>query len=177
MEGDGRFTDGIVGRSTFDLRGGATAEVDFRLPLTRTDRQQFRFCLREGERIVDGVRPFASWPLMNVCFSWPADELQDFDPREAQFSAGGWLTGPIHVGRFLREEDWNRVSLQLHPDGRAVLFLNGRYVDTFPNRVDLVDRTWNLQLVGRAADTELWVRNVALWGVPIYEVPRDAGAS
>lgn len=170
MDGDGRFWDGIVSRESFDLSDGVAAEVDFRLPLTRTDRQQFRFCLLRGDPLPIGSRPTLDWRIdEQLCFQWPAFELEDFDAGLAHFMLQGSTLGAVAVAGALRDGEWNRVSIQLQADGRASLLLNERPIVTAPQRVELAGKLWHIALNGRGVDTRLQVRNLVLWARPRYD--------
>jgi hypothetical protein len=169
MNGDGRFTDGIVSREAFDLSHGATAEIDFHLPLTRADRQSVKLCLNRGRPLPEGSRASMDWHWEEgVCFLWPAAELEDFDPGEAMLAAPGPPLGPIPVDGLIREGDWNRLSLELQADGTLSTFLNGTRVHTLPWRLELEEKRWRFVVIGRAADTRLLVRNATLWGEARY---------
>ncbi|MGD2067150.1 MAG: AAA family ATPase [Gemmatimonadota bacterium] len=172
MRGDGRYRDGIVSRASFDLRRGATAMVDFRLPLRdRRDRQKMEFCLLDAEP-GPRVRDYATWVVPEtLCFEWPAEELVRFDPSEARFEARALPVGPIPIADHLDPDGWNRVAIQVRPDGTTSLHLNEAWVYTYPVRIGLEGRRWRLGIFSRAVDTEHWVRNVALWRGQRYEVP------
>lgn len=168
LGGDGRFVDGIVTRQGFDLTHGATAQVDFRLPLTRVDRQSLNLELITGEPLPEGSTPSRNWRVdEQIAVRWPAYELQDFDPALALFYMTGPPMGPVSVAGALRDGQWNRISLQVQPDGRAMLYMNGQLIARTPHRLNLAGKRWHVALLGRGVDTDLWVRNLTLDGEPI----------
>jgi hypothetical protein len=85
LEGDGRFRDVLVSEETFSLDEGARVEVEFRLPLSRTDRQRIVLCVQpadEGETQAGPAYPEVSSNLA-FCLRYPARELVKFDANEA----------------------------------------------------------------------------------------------
>ncbi|HKK93709.1 MAG TPA: AAA family ATPase, partial [Longimicrobiales bacterium] len=81
LTGDGNFRDGIVSRSGFGLPGGATVEMEFRLPLTdRRDRQRVSLCLDAGQAAPSEENDGEAWITdERVCTTYPAGELSLFD--------------------------------------------------------------------------------------------------
>jgi len=167
LSGDGRYNDGVTARRTFPLRGGATVELQFRLPLTRTDRQRIGLCLEPAgdppaptpEDLRGGAAPGA------LCFGYPSQENVKFDPREAAI----YFSGLGHRERFHLPPDfdpsrWTGVALQLRPDGTAALWMNGSRVHEMQARLPVPEGSlWRVRLMGAAADTHLHVRSVTVW--------------
>lgn len=174
MPGDASRVDGLITRDAFAVDAGATLEMDFHLRLTRVDRQSVRLCLFDAEPPdAEGSdeRDLGAWSVeRRFCFQWPAYELERHDPNEAFFGPGPPVMGPVSLAEVLRPDDWNRVSIQIRPDGRISLFLNREYVVDFVQRLDLGPDPWRIAILGRAVETDLYVRNLVLWNELRYEV-------
>ncbi len=167
LRGDGRYTDGLVQREARSLIEGGTAEIEFLLPLTRIDRQDVRFCLMDSEISSETDETIEWFDLalrQFVCFRYPGGDLAQFDPGKA-----GWINHlmggiPIDVGEHLPSDDWVHLAIQLRADGELSTFLNGEFVSRFPVRVrNDAEVRWRLGIFGHSVDTEVHVRNLALW--------------
>ncbi|TVP56439.1 MAG: hypothetical protein EA351_07920 [Gemmatimonadales bacterium] len=167
LRGDGRYTDGLIQREPQSLTEGGTAEIDFRLRLTRIDRQDVRFCLMESElppRTDETIEWFDLALRQYVCFRYPGRNLAQFDPEEALWT--NHLMGgiPIDVGDHLPSDDWVHLAIQLRADGEITAFLNGEFVGRFPVRLrNDPEVLWRVGIFGHSVDTEVHVRNLALW--------------
>lgn len=167
LRGDGVGSDGMISRAGFDLGKGATLELEFRLPLTRRDRQSIQVGLAairqsdggRADNLTEGLR----YATDAVGFEHPVGELAVFDSTTFGFG------GPVAPGRISRPDlfpsrEWRHLAIVLAPDGRARLFVDRQQVAELPLPVTmrLSDR-WHVYFVGRAADTHLMIRNLVLW--------------
>ena len=173
LRGDGRYTDGIIQRTPQPLTGGATAELEFRLPLSRVDRQTLRLCLMEGD-VPDSPGAPVEWYDLSlqqrVCFRYPGGNLAEFDPEVARWENHLIPPLPIEVGNHLPTDDWVHLALQLRADGEVSAHLNGELAGRFPVRVrNDPDTHWRIGIFGHSVDTEGHVRNLAVWPGMRYE--------
>jgi DNA-binding SARP family transcriptional activator len=162
LNGDGVGVDGIFSRRRFDLARGATLEFTFRLPLTRQDRQALTACLAAGPTPAEAGAGSSYWSATALCFGYPAGESPRFDPS-AIVLAGGAAPPPVRVPG-LPTDGWVRAALVLAPDGNGRLLLNQREVARLPFPIHkAADQRWYVLLHGRAADTQLFIRDLVLW--------------
>jgi hypothetical protein len=99
-----------------------------------------------------------------VCLTYPADELQHFDPEEAIFHRLPGGVSYVRVPGDFPPLKWTHLAIQVLPDGRAQLFVNRRPVAEL--RVRLTGTAyddWRVLLAGHSVDTRLEVRYVTLW--------------
>lgn len=178
MRGDGRARDGLLSREETALPRGGTVEIRFRLPLTdRVDRQSITICLLqaspgEPEEIMTAWTITSRW-----CSRWPARELTDFDPAKVTLSGSAGVLGPVDAGDHLNPDGWNRFALQLRADGIVSLFINDHFVASHPKPVNNAPGSkWRILILDRAADTHVYLRDVALWDEARYPVPEHAPA-
>ena len=167
LTGDGRYQDGVVAREFFELRAGGTVEMDFRLPVTRTDRQRIQLCVEPA----GGPPPDLNAELKGspapgaLCMTYPAGENVKFDDR------GGGLTflsiGHTELFRLpesMDPSDWTRLALQIRPDGQVSLFVDRKQAYVATARLGgLADGLWRVRIAGKSVDTEAYVREVMVW--------------
>lgn len=166
LPGDGRYQDGVAALGTFSLRHGVTAELQYRFPLTRTDRQRFMFCLEPvGDTLAASSADWRGSPADgSLCFQHPIQENVKFDSQEAGLS----FSGLGHAERFHLppepESSWVGVALQVRPDGAVTLFVNHSrvYEMRFPLPIP-EGSLWRVRLSGASVDTSLHVRGVSVW--------------
>lgn len=168
MRGDGVGFDGLVTTGDFDLSRGATLELEYRLALTRHDRQSIMICLETydanfDDRRVRENRYLIAHQAQSVCFAYPFAELTKFDSTEFAFRAGS-AAAPRSRPDLFPTTDWRHVTILLAPDGNATLLLDRQEAAhlSYPlyNGPGL---RWRVNIIGRAADTQLLVRNLVLW--------------
>jgi hypothetical protein len=89
--------------------------------------------------------------------------LSSFDP--ATFSLQGRIpVGGIRRPDILPTEGWMHVAMVVAPDGQVRLLLNGEEATQGPVPLAMhPDFRWRVELLGRAADTRLLVRDLVLW--------------
>lgn len=163
LNGDGVGSDGIFSRSRFDLARGATLEFTFRLPLTRQDRQALTVCLATGPTPAEAGGGSSYWTSAAFCFGYPAAESPRFDPSSIILVGAGTAPPPVRVPD-LPTDEWVRAAMILAPDGNGRLLLNQREVARLPFPVHkAADQRWYVLLNGRAADTQLLIRDLVLW--------------
>ncbi len=178
MRGDGREEDGILSREETSLPRGGTVEIRFRLPLTdRVDRQSITLCLVQAHR-GEPEEILTAWAISSRwCSRWPARELTDFDPDMVSLSGTAGGLGPVDAGEYLNPDGWNRFALQLRADGRVSLFINDAFVVSHPKPLNNAPGSkWRVLILDRAADTHVYLRDVALWDEARYPVPERASA-
>ena len=144
--------------------GQPTYEAEFRLRITRPDRQRFGLCLQESE-LRPGRNPadMESWAQrQQACLSYPAGELLRFDSLELSLAANG-APRLIRLPGDLPPRGWIHLALELRPDGVCAGFVNHRFVGQAPIRLDNEPRTrWRVLIIGSAVETNLFVRNLLL---------------
>jgi DNA-binding SARP family transcriptional activator len=167
LPGDGRYHDGVVALDGFSLRNGATAELQFRLPLTQRDRQRLTFCLEPMG--ASPMVPRADWRgapfLGSLCLQYPGDEGVGFDPLEAVASLAG-----LDHGEYLRfpgdfdPSRWTGLALQVRPDGAVAVLVNRMRMYEKRARLPIPEGSlWRIRLMGAAENTTLHVRGVRVW--------------
>jgi hypothetical protein len=164
LNGDGQNADGIISRVALDLSRGITAEVAFRLPITRIDRQDFSLALLRSDGShdsIDLVDVYRARGYLSV--AWPLDELERRDTASLSMNVGGVsFTGPVGAG--FRPGEWNRLAIQVRADGEVSAWINGEHVVTSPLLADVSGLPdWRVALLGRSVDTQLWVRDLIVW--------------
>lgn len=165
LRGDGVFHDGILSRVPFSLRGGATLELAFRLPLRGTRGQRVQVCLEDAGPDLSAWKQvrFVPAPRERACLTWPAAELERLRPDEAAVSAAGWRR-TVRLPDDLPSDGWVRVGVQVRGDGMPFFSVNGRLVAAGPLQLAGLDRpTWHVNLAGKSVGTELLVRRLVVW--------------
>ena len=163
--GDGRYQDGLFTKSTFSLNQGATLELEFRLPLGRTDRQRVEVCLWEDAPGTIDPGGIPTSPLNEFCFGYPSGEQLKFREDLARVRSGP-LSGntEFSAAPALPSDDWVHIALQVRADGTTSVFLNRRLATQPRTRVRLdPGGEWIIRLFGASVDTDLWIRNLTLW--------------
>ena len=167
LNGDGRHTDGIQSRATFDVGRGVTVEAEFRFDLNRVDRQRFQMCLEGGGSPI--ARPEIAVEVPRAtngfCVQFPSGENSRFSPDHAAVSFKQLGTSfRIANPQGLDLSAWTRVAFTVLADGRVSLFHDQRHWLTLPHRIDLnPDLPWRVTLLGASMDTEVLVRYVTAW--------------
>lgn len=174
MPGDALYLDGIVTREAVALPRGGTLEAEFRLDLTRRDKQWFRICLLEGELPEDPESGFEHGEIHRIqdpCIRYPNGQFSEFREGHVRLTAvRGFPYQHVDAQPHLPSDDWRHVALQLRADGELTLLVEREPVATAPVRVDNSEGTrWHVLLIGAAWETELHVRNLRLWDGPRYE--------
>jgi hypothetical protein len=164
LQADGVGLDGFRSRRSFDLSRGATFEAEYRLPLTRRDRQAFAICLSAQKDTLAGWTGHeASDVSERVCASQPSGETARFDPASFVLS-GRVFAAPLLRPDLLPADDWTHLALVVAPDGHARLLINREEVAQLPYLLRLDPRArWHAKVYGRSVDTQLLVRNLVLW--------------
>jgi hypothetical protein len=163
LKGDGRYMDFIWSRRGFSLQHGTTLEAEFRLPITRKDRQRVGVCLEEVPRgeIREPYEPNGA----RVCFRYPVSENAKRRDDLGIVTVGQSLWGyEVDVSTHLPSEEWVHLAMSVRPDGRVTIFLGREVVFLSEQRLAIrPDRVWRIQLSGSSVDTELLVRNLTIW--------------
>jgi len=169
FRGDGRYKDALYSRRAFPLPRGGTVEVEFRLEVTRPDRQRVQLCLDEAEPRGPDPSATAGDPLgwvteQSLCVAYPGGELSRFAEDELK------LNGIVHrLEEHLPPDGWTHVALQLRADGEVSLALDREVVVVSSLLArNGPDTRWRVVLGGAAVDTELRFRDLRLWDGPRY---------
>lgn len=173
LRGDGRYADAIVTRQRFPVGAGLTLDLDFKLSLSRSDRQRLGVCLSEVEPPAAGSsRHSSEWVYgPGFCFFYPGRELAKFDPREGMLSLTflGY-TRTVELPPYFPTEEWVSLSLQLQPDGTASVLVDRQPVAEMPLPLAAdYEGMWRVWITGASVDTELLIRDLALWRGARYE--------
>ena len=137
--GDGRFSSSALSRATFDGRGGLAVEFEVSTPVTRRQWQIFGVGIRQATDTL----PFSRNGGANAIPDFPERSFV-CDVGYPQEPRGGEREGSVSFGTrrrglWLRVPDkdwlsgrWHTIRLQLLPDGRCGLALDGRPVAIVP---------------------------------------------
>ena len=172
--GDGLYNDPLFTLDGTPLPAGGTFEVEFRVPLTRQDRQRAMVCLNptDGDALLEGRSP----AVYGICFQYPSGELALHRRDLAQVTplvVNANLRVPVPEG--FDSSEWNHLAIQILADGTVEFFLNRRHWYSSPWRIDRpADTEWRIVLAGAAVDTRLHYRNLALWEGARYGSGVDA---
>jgi hypothetical protein len=169
LDGDGRWTDGLLGAAR-KLPRGATVEAEFRLRPDREDRQRVTLCLvQAGLRRTEVPDDLESWSYDQLaCVRYPLGAGARLDSTGVRFTPYGAADLP----ELLPTDDWVHVGVQLRADGE-VTYLVGRqpvFVGPVALRNEPGDR-WRVRVTGASVGTEVLVRNLILWEGPRYLPP------
>jgi hypothetical protein len=167
LTGDGRFHDGLIARESFDIRTGATAELEFRMPLTRTDRQRVGLCLERADEYLGVTRPewIGQTAGHSVCFVYPARERVKFSEYGASVSVQPLgLQHLVNLPETIDSSDWTHMALQVRADGIVSAVFDRGVVFEHDVRLNIENPTeWRVRVFGAATDTEAYVRVVTVW--------------
>lgn len=131
--GDGDFPSGVYSRGTFDASDGAGIEMTLSLPITMFQWQAENIdlrAMRDSGALArwdhsSGYPTFDAWPTTGACsFAYPAGEGAR-SIRQLQVP-GAFLNPDFAVGPPIHDGHWFRVRLQLFPDGRCGVAIDGR---------------------------------------------------
>lgn len=175
LRGDGRWEDGLISRETFALTRGATLEAEFRIRLTRRDRQRVRICLWEADPPPDGdAAEVQNWRVyQEACVRYPSGELHSFQPDAI------WVSPQYRpaLPDVFPTDDWVHVAIQLRTDGEVSYFVNRRHVLTSEIlRENDAGTSWRVVVLGASVDTEAYVRNLTLWEGERYDEDAEPAA-
>lgn len=165
LAGDGNSTDGLISRDTFALPRGATLEAEFRLPLSRSDGQQFVIGLGTGY-LDDRGDPSRSddwvWTAEAEA-GYPLGDLQRADSTSLVLTVDG-ADAVFSVPPHFTSSEWTHIALQVGPDGDVSLYVNREYVGSGLVRLPMrAGEAWRVILHGASVDTRLLLRNLVLW--------------
>ncbi len=173
LAGDALYLDGIITAEDWAFPRGLTAEVEFRLPLTRRDKQFFFLCLVEVQLPTQGTFERRELPTpQEACLRYPRGLLSSFDPTRGTFTvAAGFPQMVVDLSDHLPTDDWTHAALQMRADGTLTVLVNRTPVATSPLRLrNTADTEWRVALYGSSWETEALIRNFTLWDEPRYPV-------
>lgn len=179
LDGDALYRDGIISAHGRPFPRGLTAEVEFRLALTRSDKQWFFFCLVDAQ--LPDQEAIEHRNLVNhnqeACFRYPHGLLSTFDGTRGTFEiSSGFPTVSVDLSAYLPTDDWTHVALQMRADGTLTLLVNRTPVATSPLRLrNTADTEWRVAMYGSSWETEALIRNFTLWDEPRYPVEVEVG--
>lgn len=172
VNGDGSFASGAVLAMAIPLAGGVAAETRVSVRITKPQWQTIKLLLRPAvdlRRMSDEDRANGNIhfdPSRNdECgFGLPAGEGLTSASQMLAFKAGDQRLLPLPAGA--KEGRWVTVRLQLFPDGRCGVAVDG--VPIFLSRQRLRDAaSLQLHVNGNAHETDARAREVTVWrGVP-----------
>lgn len=173
--GDGSYLSGAVSRQQWDPGEGLGLEVQLLTPVTQSQFQQLQLHFEEPDEQQlatereQGLAAALSATAINSADAcgilYPGGEGNLALKRLGYVTAGG--TTPGRIGPWVRRGDrWWTVRIQLMPDGRCGVAVNGRPVWLSPTP-RAFHRPWRLRL-GFAAQRALMLHGpMRLWrGVP-----------
>lgn len=176
---EARYWDGWASRELPSSPTGLTVEVEFRIDVTRDDKQGFALYVAHADppAEVDRRDWYGEWDThAGVILRYPGQELGDFDPEMATL----WVDR-VFIERLplpdipLPDDRWTQLTIQIAPDGLVSILIDGRPVTMQPLRTDLIDSgPPRIFLQSRAVDTRLFVRNLVVWPGVRYEAPQGA---
>lgn len=173
LAGDALYWDGIMTAEDWASPRGLTAEVEFRLPLTRRDKQFFYLCLVEVQLPTHGTFERRELPKrQEACLRYPRGLLSTFDPTRGTFAvASGFPQVAVDLSASLPTDEWTHAALQMRADGTLTVLVNRTPVATSPLRLrNTADTEWRVALYGSSWETEALIRNFTLWDEPRYPV-------
>ena len=162
--GDSLYPSGVVTRVPWNLSRGFTVEWRQSTPLTGELWQEvwLEFSLGPLDAFVE--QPGEPYPVRATRIQVAAPILH-FQPPVPKLTlmCGGWERNegyPDHLTR----GDWHAFALQVHPDGRCELFIDGRLsvtVDGDPGSA--FDQPLYFWVGGRSVRTDVLLDDLALW--------------
>jgi hypothetical protein len=179
--GDSSFASGVYSRSAFDPLRGLGLEVRVSTPISRTTWQTF------GVRLVavSDSATLASWDRRT---GWlPSGTLNDSRECAASLPAGEGMAllnslslsvaganSTIRVDRSLRSGRWWTLRIQIFPDGRCGVAINGRPVWRSQTTIQL-DRPVHLFIDGYSYHTRILAGPLEVWTGVRRDIDWDKG--
>lgn len=151
--GDAHYNSGLVSRRSFDTREGLTLEAWARVPLTGRHYQQVALGI-EADPPAPGADGWGGpRPALRVTVGG--------DPDGPRLQVAGSVN-PFPVPDSL--DAWRRYALQLHPDGRRSVVVDGRilWVEP-PSSLEAVPDEVHVTLDGRDVGTDIRVGPVRIY--------------
>lgn len=172
MNGDDYLTSGVISWQQFDARQGLGARMRFRLPISRPKWQSLNFAL---DPVADSAALAAwsgrtqglqldvwSWrPARQCSLNMPRREGGPLRKRLAMLAATHPIAQRAEPPTF-SDGEWHTAELQVHPDGRCAVVLDGVLLGISTESV-LLDRPLRVMLHGAAVDTDVEVGAVTVW--------------
>jgi len=166
--GDSSFPSGLLSRQTFDAREGLGLEVAISVPTSLGQWQSLALDLTSGVDTVGvaqwdfrtGALPFLPDAPQRSCgVGLPAREGTLAHERIGALSGGNTreLSRPD-----LLNGTWHRLRVQIFPDGRCGLAIDGKEVDVGPEAIPLSD-PFRLVLQGQSVRTRVLVGHLTVW--------------
>jgi len=174
--GDGSFGSGALSQDGWDPRGGLGFEMRLSTPATLTQFQNLTVHLREAPRpdltmafdtALGAIETSTPPGFRQECgFAYPGGE-GGLSVRQLSLAGeGASILGSLAVGRWIRSGEWWTARVQLFPDGRCGLAVNGVPVWLSRDGLALGGR-WRLHLGSSSYQARMLHGPLVLWqGVP-----------
>jgi hypothetical protein len=175
--GDSTDVSGAYLRHRLPASNGVGAEFEISTPITMLQWQEIRLMLLSTDSLdtdswdlTRGVVlvPNEQWRECFVHYPFGENEA---GPSKIQLGWGLYRTFPAPAS--LRTGQWARIRIQLFPDGRCGLAVNGRALGILQRRAPPGDSTMVL-LWGRSFHTDIEVGSVEVWTGVRRDVDWDA---
>jgi hypothetical protein len=163
--GDGSFTSGAITKRTFDGRKGLTVDLEVSALITLPQWQNIGVALREGldtsrvrQSLGRDVDPDHSGPA--PCAVGIHGEDQVVDGRIIWFE-GGAVSHSTPMSSSWMDGTWHTMRLELLPDGRCGLLLDGRPIAMLPG-IGRPGMNYRLNILGNSHGTEMLVGRITI---------------
>lgn len=139
--GDGKFASGVLSRATYPTGRGIAIEADVSIPITLGQWQFLQFGLTtidpvtlSSDALASGAIDWSGHRPQECAFAYPVNRQGPTygDSVGALTREGG---AAVRAPEALRRGVPHRVRVQLLPDGRCAVALDGRAIAVAPNRL------------------------------------------
>jgi hypothetical protein len=163
--GEGSFTSGAITKRTFDGRKGLTVDLEVSALVTRPQWQNIGVALREGVDTSRARRSLGRNVDPAISGSAPCavgihGEDQVADGRIISFESGAASHSTPMSSSWL-DGTWHTMRLDLLPDGRCGILLDGRPVAMLPG-IGKPGKNFRLNILGNSRDTEMLVGRITI---------------
>jgi DNA-binding SARP family transcriptional activator len=167
--GDGSYESGAYSKLEFEPEEGLGVEAVVSTPVNRSQWQELNLGFDAGIELAassgwdrsTGYLPAHTRSGRTLChFGYPKGEGAGSADSLALVSSGSVMRGPaqpaVEAGR------WYTVSVQIFPDGRCGLAINGEAVLVVETQLPL-DRPYRLDIDGNSVGTQILVGPLEVW--------------
>ena len=171
-DGDGSYVSGTYSVSDYGTTGGLSLETSVSTPITRVQSQQIHvgFASRRQRPVDDWDRVTTVFPVVDLfqgesCeFEYPGGDGQDL--QQKGIGSGAGITRSFPVTPEQMTGTWYRIRVQILPDGRCAIAVNGSPVFVSKRSVP-IDQRYRVWLYGNSRNTKILVGPLDLWhGAP-----------
>lgn len=168
--GDGLWESGVASRREWNARQGLGLEAEVLLPITRTKFQRLSLMIAASGTQADislwlNSNPPGKVHFTQLCLSgFPDGEgAQAFERFRVHTVDGrNAASAPLEDHAAFYSTQWHRVRLQLYPDGRCSLWVDGTLVGRTPD-VQPLPPMARVVILGASVGTTIAVRGVEVW--------------